>query len=302
MHYRQIILLASILLFLVSAGLYFFAPDLKDDLLSKGIRKVEHKKFLTLEKKENEIRKRIKDTEVKRKSPLTNETSSLGKVIEKSQSYLSNECDLIGVRLSDFPDLIDAQSRLYKNRGRVESVLNEVLGRTFSTLTKNASKFNSLKQRILDLDPKKIPEREFEGLVRRYEAIVSTCGLNNSIGAIMLTLSEVSEANPKYRKFTRNVTTNLALAYFSVESFNALFLGAGILRNMNTQKFLSKNETDDLIVLSSRLGKTYDNYGLEWARAKSVEEKKEVFRYYSTEVFVLAELFREFTEKVNMTN
>lgn len=301
MHFRQIILLASFLLFLVSAGLYFFAPELKDDLLSKGIRKVEHKKFLTLEKKENEIRNKIKDSEVRIGPPLTRGTNSLSELIKKSQSYLSNECDVIGERLSEFPDLIDSQSRLYKDRERVESVLNEVLGRTFTVLTKNANDFNSLKEKILNLDPKRISEREFKGVVRRYEAIVSTCGLNNSIGALMLTLSEVSKANPKYRSFSRNVTSNLALAYFSVESFNALFLGAGILRNMNTQKFLSKNETYDLEILSSRLSKTYDNYGVEWARAKTTEEKKEVFRYYSTEVFVLAELFREFTDKVRAT-
>lgn len=307
MRAMKILLLASTILFLISGGLYFFAPDFKEKALSRGKRKVTYSTLKTLDGREQEIRLRISNDKAAGNSDVGTQGSQKDKAIflkalSQTENYLRDSCDRAGSVLEEYSDLIDENSKLYHDRSRVESVLNVVLGDTFGTITELESNLVQYRREILKLSTADTNANEFEKLLLRYDAIILKCGMNDVIGPLILTLSGVvSGIDPRFKRFLVNGVTNLSMAYSSVQSFDALFLGAGILRNMNSHGLLNKNETYDLQVLSQRLRQTNDNYAKELRDATTLEEKKDVFRYYSTEALVLAELFKEFAQKVQAT-
>ncbi len=306
MRLRQILLLASAILFVISAGLYFFAPDLKEDLMEAKRTKVIYKKLKTLEGREEAIRENRRNIPPKKlfnydsKKTMGSEPKVvIVKALKAVRTRLVKDCDDVLERLNEYPDLIDYQSSLYQNRGKVEDFLNHSLGNAFDIIRLLKPSLGTLKEQIMQMDRGSLKLQEFEKISNEYDSLIASCGVNDGLGPLVLTLTEViKEINPAYTPFLVKASTNMATAYFEIETYEALFLGAGLLRNMNSHGILSQSEAYDLEVLSGRLRNTYDNFKFEWKKAKTIEEKQDVLVYFNEEAIVLAELFKEFTYKI----
>lgn len=308
MRHLKIIFLASGILLIISAGLYFFAPDFRDEVLVRSYRKVPIKKLKTLEGREEIIRGKIK-ANLNQSGAFKNQDlnqdeiyKAFQKKLEVTIGSINEECSKVNDGLDEYPDIADSESDFFKNRSKAQSILNDKLGQAFNTFRGMSPSIENLYFDLIFLDNQKTNIENFENLLDMYDQILTACPITQNIGTVVMSLAEVSEnLNPRYGPFFINASTNLALGLLSVKTYGALFQGAGILRNMNIKEIYSGEEVFDIEVLSERIEKTNANFEFELKNAKTVKEKQEVLKYYQEEALVLGELLKEFTYKIQAT-